>query len=47
VIAARDVSGQGFTERDVVRIAELCHEGQRYLAAGHEVRTLVRRLSED
>ena len=47
VIAAREVSGQGFTERDVVRIAELCHEGQRYLAAGHEVRTLVRRLSED
>jgi hypothetical protein len=47
VIAARDVSGEGFIERDVVRIAELCQEGQRYLAAGHDVRTLVRRLSED
>jgi hypothetical protein len=47
VIAAREVSGQSFTERDVVRIAELCQEGQRYLAAGQEVRTLVRRLSED
>jgi hypothetical protein len=47
VIAARDLSGQGFTERDVARIAELCQEGQRYLSAAREVRALVRQLSED